>query len=232
MIAEWTKDGSRRMARFVLGAVILALAVQACDHVFDLKAGQPARVIITPGTVELDALELDEQLTATVVDATGDTVTGLALTWSSSDETVATVTNTARVTAVGNGTATIRARTSSGASGAVRVTVEQMARGIAFPDPITDARVGQPLDPLTVHVVDRLNHPVESYTATVTLQLMGNPTGAELNGTTTATALAGVAVFDGLSLDRVGSGYVLTAISGALSGDSAPFSVGPAGLGD
>jgi hypothetical protein len=55
--------------------------------------------------------------------------------------------------------------------------------------------------------------------------------GAALSGTTTVAAVAGVATFADLSIDSAGTGYTLTATSGALIADvSAAFDItaGPA----
>ena len=63
-----------------------------------------------------------QQLTATTLDATGATLTGRTITWTTSDATKATVNSTGLVTAVAGGTATITA-TSEGKSGTSAVTV-------------------------------------------------------------------------------------------------------------
>ena len=45
------------------------------------------------------------------------------------------------------------------------------------------------------------------FNGTVTIALQDNPTGATLGGTLTVTAVNGVAVFDGLTLNKLGNGY-------------------------
>jgi len=53
-----------------------------------------------------------------------------------------------------------------------------------------------------------------------------NPGGGTLSGTTTASAVSGVATFSGLSIDRSGTGYTLTAASAALTtATSATFNI-------
>ena len=54
-------------------------------------------------------------------------------------------------------------------------------------------------------------------TANVTVALGTNPAGGTLSGTTTVAAVNGVATFSDLSLDKVGTGYTLTASSGTLT---------------
>src|SRR5207249_2615564 len=72
---------------------------------------------------------------------------------------------------------------------------------------------------------------VTGFTGSVTVALGTNPSGATLAGTTTVTAAGGVASFASLSLNKVGSGYTLTAAAPfqpALTGaTSAPFDISP-----
>src|SRR5205807_1856409 len=64
------------------------------------------------------------------------------------------------------------------------------------------------------------------FTGNVTVALGANPGSGTLSGTTTVTAVAGVATFPGLSINKVGTGYTLTANSGSLSGTtSTPFNI-------
>ena len=67
---------------------------------------RPATVAVAPATVRLTALGATEQLTAEVRDQNGNVMTGAAVSWASSAASVATVSSTGLVTAVGNGTAT------------------------------------------------------------------------------------------------------------------------------
>ncbi len=62
----------------------------------------------------------------------------------------------------------------------------------------------------------------------VTLTLTSNGNGATLSGTTTVTAVNGVATFSNITVDQVGQGYTLTATSGSLTpAVSGPFNVTP-----
>src|SRR5207237_239277 len=70
---------------------------------------------------------------------------------------------------------------------------------------------------------------VTSSTASITVAIGANPGGGTLSGTTTAAAVAGVATFSNLSIDKSSPGYTLTAASGALTGaSSVAFNVTPA----
>jgi hypothetical protein len=62
----------------------------------------------------------------------------------------------------------------------------------------------------------------------VTLAIGTNPGGGTLSGITTVTAVNGVATFSGLSINRTGPGYTLTASSSGLTGaTSAAFNITP-----
>ena len=78
---------------------------------------------------------------------------------------------------------------------------------------------------VAVTVQDKDGHKVIA-PATVQLSLGTNPAGGTLSGTVTADAVNGVAVFSDLSLDRSGTGYILTANAEDLSeASSMPFNV-------
>ncbi len=77
-----------------------------------------------------------------------------------------------------------------------------------------------------VAVQDRQGNPVTSSTASIALALGPNPGGGALSGTTPVNAVAGVATFSNLSIDKVGVGYTLEASSTGLTGaTSAPFDI-------
>jgi uncharacterized protein YjdB len=85
-----------------------------------------ASVAVTPSTVTLSSLGGTAQHTGTAHDARGNTISGKTFTWSSSDETVATVSVSGLVTVVENGMVTVTA-TVDGISGSAAVTVQQEA---------------------------------------------------------------------------------------------------------
>ena len=78
-------------------------------------------VTVSPATANV-AIGSTTQLSATLKDASGVTLTGRVVTWSSSQTTIATVSPTGLVTGVSGGTATITA-TSEGRTGTATVTV-------------------------------------------------------------------------------------------------------------
>lgn len=77
-----------------------------------------------------------------------------------------------------------------------------------------------------VQLADSFGNVITSSTAPVTLALGTNAGGATLGGTKTVNAVAGVATFNGLTLDKYGMGYQLAASSeGAATSTSNAFSV-------
>src|SRR2546426_183707 len=79
---------------------------------------------------------------------------------------------------------------------------------------------------------DAQGNTATGFSGSVTVVLGANASGATLSGTTTAAAVAGVATFGDLSLNRAGTGYTLTAAAtGVAGGTSAAFD-GGAGAAD
>ncbi|HEY7685960.1 MAG TPA: hypothetical protein VH833_07650 [Gemmatimonadales bacterium] len=80
--------------------------------------------------------------------------------------------------------------------------------------------------PPQVVIRDAFGNAVTTATDNVTIDIGANPGGSVLGGTPTQAAIAGVAIFPGLTLNEVGIGYTLIATSGTLTpATSAPFNV-------
>ena len=79
---------------------------------------------------------------------------------------------------------------------------------------------------VVVTAQDSLGVTVTSFTGLVTIGIGTNPAGGILSGTMSVAAVAGVATFATLSVDKVGTGYTLSATSSGLTGaTSAAFNV-------
>ena len=66
--------------------------------------------------------------------------------------------------------------------------------------------------------------------STVTVAIGNNPSGGTLSGTTTVTAVGGIATFSNLSINKVGTGYTLAAADASFGGaTSGTFNITPAG---
>jgi hypothetical protein len=103
------------------------------------------------------------------------------------------------------------------------------AAKLAFLVQPTTASAGGTITPLVdVAVLDTVGNTVTSFTGNVTVVFGANPAGGALSGTTTVAAVAGVATFSDLSIDKVGSGYALSATAPNLtSATSTAFDITP-----
>ncbi len=90
---------------------------------------------------------------------------------------------------------------------------------------------GQAISPaVTVRVRDGAGNTVTTATNAVTMAIGTNPGGSTLGGTTTASAVAGVATFGTLTLNKAGAGYTLVgSATGLTSATSATFTVTASG---
>jgi hypothetical protein len=97
------------------------------------------------------------------------------------------------------------------------------ASKLVFQQEPTSATAGVGIAPaIKLAALDAGNNPVASFTGLVTITLTsgtGNP-AAVLSGTNAVSAIAGVATFSGLSVDKVGAGYTLDAASAGLTGST------------
>jgi hypothetical protein len=111
------------------------------------------------------------------------------------------------------------------------------ANRLAFVTQPTTVAAGVPITPaVRVEVRDAFDNPITSgigSAASVTVALANNPGNAgTLGGTRTVNAVAGVATFSTLTLDRVATDYTLAATSGVLTGaTSTAFNVTPGPVG-
>src|SRR6266487_376620 len=106
--------------------------------------------------------------------------------------------------------------TEATAASELRFTVQPSATG-----------VGLRITPgVRVVSTDGAGNAVTSFAGVVSVAIGAGPAGAVLSGTTSVQAVNGVATFGDLHVDQSGSGFALTARSGALSdGSSAEFTV-------
>ena len=113
----------------------------------------PASVSLDPTSLVFTALGATRLLSATVKDETGKTLSDAAVTWSSSNDPAASVSDSGVVTSVGNGTATITASSGS-AFGTAEVTVQQVAASISLsPSLLSFQAIGE-VQQLTATVKD------------------------------------------------------------------------------
>ena len=156
-------------------------------------------VNISPASADFSSFGETLQLNAVVVDQNNQTMAGAPVSWTISDNSVATVSAGGLVTAVQNGTATVTA-TSGGAAGTATVTVAQRAARVAVsPAADTLVAIGDSVR-LTAAPFDANDYAVEDATiawssendAVATVDADGLVTAAG-NGTASITAQAGAA---------------------------------------
>jgi uncharacterized protein YjdB len=135
-------------------------------------------VTITPSTATVN-VAFTTQLTATVRDVNGATVSGASVTWSTDSPLIATVSQTGVVTGLSPGTATITA-TSGGKSGTATITV-QLA-------PVATVTV----TPSTLNLKNRDNQRTGTLTATLRDALGNVLTGRTVTWSSSNTQVATV----------------------------------------
>jgi hypothetical protein len=118
---------------------------------------------------------------------------------------------------------------SSGLPGATSVVFDISSTSLVFTVQPTTTTAGAKITPaVQVTARDALGHTITTFTGKVTVAILagtGTP-GATLSGTTSVSAVAGVASFSTLSIDKSGTGYKLTASASAFpSGVSSSFSI-------
>jgi hypothetical protein len=150
-----------RLLRGCASASALLILLHGCGGGDSTGPNPPASITLEPASVSFTTIGQTQQLTPTVSDQNGTSLPNAAVTWSSSDPNVATVSSTGLVTARGFGSAEVTARAGS-ASAAAQVSVVQTPtelRKISGDGQIGIA--GQPLpSPLVVEVVAAGGAPV------------------------------------------------------------------------
>ena len=138
---------------------------------------------------------------------------GFTLTYAdaTAQSTAATVTFATR-TGGGSGTG------GTGIATPPQVTVNPgPATKIAFGTQPVNATGGSAIPNFTVQVEDANGNVVTTSSAAVTVAIANNPGGGTLSGTLTQNAASGVATFSGVSIDKIGTGYTLSAASTGFS---------------
>jgi uncharacterized protein YjdB len=122
-----TVDQSGLATGIGVGSAVLIASVegQQATATLDVTAVTVASVTVTPnsGTLQIGGTL---QLSANITDAAAVPIPGKVASWSSSNASIATVSTSGLVTAVGSGTATVTA-TSDGVSGTATIVVTQVS---------------------------------------------------------------------------------------------------------
>ena len=167
------------------------MSVVACGDTTEPES--VASVAVTPASATLVSLGETAQLTASAQDANGTAVSGKTFTWSSSDQTIATVNSSGLVTAVVNGAATITA-TVDGVNGTASILVQQAATTIAVNDGDNQSAFLNTAvsTPPAVIVTDANANPVSGVDVTFTVASGGATVDPVTAVTTDANGIAAV----------------------------------------
>jgi Bacterial Ig-like domain (group 1)/Invasin, domain 3/Bacterial Ig-like domain (group 2)/Calcineurin-like phosphoesterase len=99
------------------------------------------------------------------------------------------------------------------------VVIAAPAKVLAFSMQPSATGAGESIAPaIQVAARDSFGNPVTSFTGSVTVAIGTNAGSGTLSGTKTKSAVAGVATFSDLSIDKLGNGYTLTAAATGLTG--------------
>src|SRR5207247_804168 len=99
------------------------------------------------------------------------------------------------------------------------------ASALVFSVEPTNTVAGAAITPaVQITAQDGTGNTATGFTGNITVAIGTNPSSGTLAGTLTHAAVSGVATFSGLSIDKVGTGYTLTA-TGAGSTTSAAFNI-------
>lgn len=98
------------------------------------------------------------------------------------------------------------------------------ATKLVFSQVPVNTSAGSPITPaVKVAIQDATGNTVTSASDAITIAIGNNPAGGTLSGTLTVGAVNGVATFSGLSIDKSGNGYTLTAsATNGLTGTTSP----------
>ena len=108
------------------------------------QASIPSSVTVSPTAVTLLSIGETVQLTAVVHDQNGRTISNAAVTWASSDPSVAAASSSGLITATGNGETRVTA-SSGAATGSAEVTVRQQVSSVMVSPSMADLAEGDTL---------------------------------------------------------------------------------------
>src|SRR5438046_1665654 len=124
-------------------------------------------------------------------------------------------------------TLTAEATGLTGAASGVFIVVPGAAWQLLFTVQPSTATAGASITPqVEVTARDGLGNTATGFTGNIALSIGTNPGSGTLSGATSVAAVAGVATFSTLSIDKAGSGYTLSAVAAGPAGTtSAPFDI-------
>jgi hypothetical protein len=184
-------------------------------------------VLTAQDAVGATLIGFNGDVTVTITAGTG--INGATL---SGTQTVAAVSGVATFSNLSidkKGTGYRLSATATGLAGATSntftINTAPATRVVFFVHPATTA-AGQTMASVVVQARDGFGNVDNNFVGQVGLGISSNPGNGTLTGTTPVNAIAGVATFSNLSIDKSGSPYRLTAQSSGLTSDiSSAFSI-------
>jgi hypothetical protein len=218
----------------------------ATSHAFNINPAAPATTAVTGGNNQSGLLSalLGTPLTVLVRDTYGNATPGIAVAWTiasgggalASASTVTDANGVATngwtlgsllglqtVTAVAAGLSNAPVSfTATALKGAATSTVSQLVMSVLQ----SSVTAGATLATIVVSAEDATGNIVSSFASAVQIALASSPSGAALGGTTTASAVNGIAKFPNIVLTKAASGYTLVASGDGLTSQaSSTFTV-------
>lgn len=205
-----TVNGSGTVTGVAVGIVTITATSGSAQGMATVTVTVPpvATVTVTPATPTIQVGQTS-QLTAVTADAAGSPLTGRAVTWTTSNAAVVTVSTTGLVTAVATGTATITA-TSEGRSGTATVTVIPIPVASVTVTPATaSVEIGR-TSQLSASTTDAAGQPLTGRTIAWTTS---NAAVATVTGTGLVTGVAvGTATITATSEGKTGTAAITVTV--------------------
>ncbi len=212
------------------GLAAILIVVAGCSNPTDgIQPLDPTRSrVVRPS---LDTLFVGATLSLVLArQDSSASVTRDSITWTVSDSRVAVIDQPGqwlvRVRAVHEGTATVTA--ASGTSTASMVLTVTGTQLVFTQLPATTTAGAAFAPAVMVTIADVSGHAVASATTAVTVALDSNPTGGALLGTTTVSAVHGIATFTDLSIQKAGPYWLRATAAGSRHKRSAMFMISAA----
>jgi hypothetical protein len=220
------------------GSETITASIAGQTATFSVRAlvGAPSTIVVMSGSGQTGTalLPLAAPFVVKIADVAGNPVSGVTVSWLTTNGTMAATTTTdasglsSNVLTLGSlaGAASATASIAPATSVSFAATAQAGAFAkLAFRSSLTGGTVGALLTPPVQLELQDASGNLTGAVSPVTMALGTNASGGTLAGTLTRSAVAGIATFDDLKLDKLGA-YTLVASSGsAASVTSAAFNV-------
>ena len=207
----------------------------ATSNAFNVTAGAPAKLAFTVQPTNTTAgAAINPAVQVSIEDAQGNVVTtatnsimigsNATLNGTTSSAAVAGVATFASLSINAAGTGDTLTASAAGLTGATSNPFNILvgaAANLKFTVEPSNVLAGASITPaVVVSITDAVGNVVPTATNQVSLAFGTNPSAGTLGGTTSVTAVTGVATFSNLSVNNVGTGYTLAASAAGLTGST------------